>query len=276
MLKNITIGQFLPGDSFIHRLDPRMKVFLTVLLITSVLLSDSPAAYIFVIIFISICFISSKIPFSFLFRPLKALIPLVIFTMILNLFFISGKEPLLSFYFIKIYKEGIIISVTMIVRIFCLIASGSLLTYTTSPISLTDAIEQILSPLKVIRFPSHELAMMMSIALRFIPTLMEETEKIISAQKARGADFETGGLIRRAKSLIPIFIPLFVSAFRRADELALAMTCRCYTGGEGRSRLRVLKYGYRDLLGLLGMSAATAAVVLLNWVSSSGMLNIAL
>ena len=197
-------------------------------------------------------------------KSVKPIVPIIIFTGILNLFFVSTGDVVFSWTIIKITTDGIRTMIFMAVRIVFLICGTSLLTYTTSPIALTDAIERILSPLRVIKFPAHEIAMMMTIALRFIPTLIEETDKIMSAQKARGADLESGSLIHRAKALVPILIPLFVSAFRRAEELALAMECRCYHGGEGRTRLKQLKTTYRDYVALLVTAAFLAGVILLN------------
>ena len=197
-------------------------------------------------------------------KSVKPIVPIIIFTGILNLFFVSTGDVVFSWTIIKITTDGIRTMIFMAVRIVFLICGTSLLTYTTSPIALTDAIERILSPLRVIKFPAHEIAMMMTIALRFIPTLIEETDKIMSAQKARGADLESGSLIHRAKALVPILIPLFVSAFRRAEELALAMECRCYHGGEGRTRLKQLKTTYRDYVALLMTAAFLAGVILLN------------
>lgn len=249
MLKDITIGQFFPGKSIIHRLDPRFKIIITAIFITMLFCAQSGLGLLVGTIFLVGTFILSKIPFKMMLKALKPIIPIIIFTSILNLFFLDGVV-LFKLGFIKITDAGVETSIFMVVRIILLIAGSSLLTYTTSPITLTDAIEQLLSPLKKVKAPVHELAMMMTIALRFIPTLIEETDKIMAAQKARGADLESGSLMQRARALVPILIPLFVSAFRRAEELALAMECRCYHGGEGRTKLKVLKSGGKDYLAL--------------------------
>ena len=260
MIKDITIGQFFPGKSVIHRLDPRIKLLLTVMYIVMLFMADCFAGLGAGIFFLLISFLLSGIPMKMMAKSIKPIVPIIIFTGILNLFFISSGDVLLEWKFIKITSGGVTTMVFMAVRIVLLICGTSLLTYTTSPITLTDAIERILSPLKVIKFPAHEIAMMMTIALRFIPTLIEETDKIMSAQKARGADMETGSLIKRAKALIPILIPLFVSA----EELALAMECRCYHGGEGRTRLKQLRTAPRDYFAVAIGVAFIAAVIVLN------------
>jgi energy-coupling factor transport system permease protein len=249
MLKDITIGQFFPGDSVLHRMDPRFKIIITALFIAMLFTADTVVALIPGLIFMGMCYALSKIPFRLMVKSLKPILPIILFTSVLNIFFLNGVV-LFRIGFIKITIDGLQYTAIMILRIAALIAGSSLLTYTSSPISLTDAVESLLSPLKKLRFPVHELAMMMSIALRFIPTLIEETDKIMSAQKARGADMESGGLIHRAKALTPILIPLFVSAFSRAMELALAMECRCYQGGEGRTRLKQLKSVAADYIGV--------------------------
>ena len=263
MLKDITIGQYFPGTSFLHRLDPRIKLILTVVYIVMLFVVTNPIGFVIGIGLLVVSYAVSKIPARMMFKGLKPIIPIVIFTGILNLFFVSGT-PIVEWGFFKITYEGLRLAVIMAVRILALIAGASLLTYTTSPLELTNAIESLLKPLRVIRFPVHELAMMMTIALRFIPTLIEETDKIMSAQKARGADFESGNLIQRAKALIPILIPLFVSAFRRADDLAMAMECRCYRGGDGRTRMRQLHLGAVDLAGSLIVLGCLAGIICLN------------
>lgn len=263
MIKDITIGQFFPGKSVIHRLDPRIKLLLTALYIVMLFVAKGFSGLGVGIVYMLLAFLISGIPIKMMAKSVKPILPIIIFTGILNLFFITGGETLFEWKFIKISENGVTTMIFMAVRIILLICGTSLLTYTTSPITLTDAIERVLSPLKVIKFPAHEIAMMMTIALRFIPTLIEETDKIMSAQKARGADMETGNLIRRAKALIPILIPLFVSAFRRAEELALAMECRCYHGGEGRTRLKQLKTAPRDYAALFVTVAFLAAVIVL-------------
>lgn len=261
MLKDITIGQYFPGKSVVHKLDPRFKIIITGVFIAMLFSADGFIAMAVGIVFLIMSFLLSKIPFKLMLKSLKPIIPIIIFTSVLNIFFLDGA-PLFKIGFVKITDEGLRTSAFMIIRIVALIMGSSLLTYTTSPITLTDAIERLLSPLKKIKLPVHELAMMMTIALRFIPTLIEETDKIMSAQKARGADMESGSLLQRAKALTPILIPLFVSAFRRAEELAVAMECRCYQGGDGRTRLRQLKSTGGDYFAL-GLSIVFLDIVLL-------------
>ena len=263
MLKDITIGQYFPGHSVLHRLDPRIKMVLTIAYIVLLFLVKNSVGFLVSIVFLGVCYAVAKIPVKLILRSLKPIVPILIFTGALNLLFVSGEHPIFDWGVFHLSQEGIYTAITMAIRVLCLIAGSSLLTYTTSPIALTDAIERLLGPLKVLHFPVHELAMMMSIALRFIPTLIEETDKIMSAQKARGADLESGGLLQRAKALIPILIPLFVSAFRRAEELALAMECRCYHGGEGRTALRVLRYKAADYAVLAGFVVLTAGIIVL-------------
>ena len=263
MLKDITIGQFFPGNSFVHKMDPRMKIIATLLYIIMLFVAKHPLSLIVGIALLVLLYRVANIPLKMVTKSLKPVIPVILFTSILNIFFVTG-EVLVKFVFISITKEGLILAILMSLRIVCLIAGSSLLTYTTSPIELTDAIERLLNPLKKLKVPVHELSMMMTIALRFIPTLIEETDKIINAQKARGADMESGGMMQRAKALIPILIPLFVSSFRRADELAMAMECRCYRGGDGRTRMKQLKYSSRDWVALVVMLLGIAAVILMN------------
>ena len=248
MISDITLGQFFPGYSILHRLDQRTKIILTVLFIASVFVSDNPVSFIALLFFTVLLVITGRISIKVILKGLKPLIFILIFTSLLNVFMTVGTgQPLFEFYFIKVYNEGIIRAVFMSLRVILLIIGSSmLLTYTTSPISLTDGIESLLSPLKLVGLPVHSFAMMMSIALRFIPTLVEETEKIMNAQKSRGADFSSGGLIKRARALIPLLVPLFVSAFKRADELACAMECRCYRGDKNRTKLVKLSYKPRD------------------------------
>ena len=247
MLKDITLGQYFPGNSIIHRLDPRTKLLFLVVYIAALFVAASWISYGLMLSFLIFVIAVSKIPVKSILRGMKPLVFILAFTAILNIFFTGGKTVLVEFWGLSITKEGIIRAVFMISRIMMLITGTFLLTYTTSPIALTDGLESLLGPLKKIHLPVHELSMMMCIALRFIPTLIEETDKIMSAQKARGADFESGNLIQRVKALIPILIPLFVSAFRRADELATAMECRCYHGGEGRTKMKLLRYKRCDL-----------------------------
>ena len=265
MLRDITIGQHFPGNSLVHRFDPRLKLVLTVAYIVLLFAASNPLGLTLSILFLGVMYKVAKIPVKMIGKSLKPILPIVLFTAVLNLFFVSGEgDPLVHFWFLNIYAEGVRYAVLMAVRVMALIAGTSLLTYTTSPIVLTDAIEQLLKPLGKLHFPVHELAMMMSIALRFIPTLIEETDKIMSAQKARGADLESGGVMQRAKALLPILIPLFVSAFRRADELALAMECRCYHGGEGRTRMKQMHLSGRDVVSGVITAAVFAGVILLN------------
>ena len=245
MLKDITIGQYFPGKSVLHRLDPRMKLLLTVGYIVMLFAVNNPLGLLIGVAFLIFAYAISTIPPKMILKSLKPVIPIIVFTTILNMFFVEG-DPNFEWGFLSVSRQGLLTAVVMTIRIICLIAGTSLLTYTTSPIALTDGLERLLKPLKKVHFPVHELSMMMTIALRFIPTLIEETDKIMSAQKARGADLESGGLMQRAKALIPILIPLFVSAFRRADELALAMECRCYRGDVGRTRMKQLHYSWQD------------------------------
>ncbi len=246
MLRDITIGQHLPGNSPLHRLDPRLKLLLTLAFIVILFVGTNPLGILLSLLFLVFCYAIAKIPAKMMWKSMKPLLPIIAVTAILNLLFIPG-QAVFSFWIIKITYEGIRYAILLAVRIVALILGASLLTYTTSPIVLTDAIERLLSPLAKLHFPAHELAMMMTIALRFVPTLVEETDKIMSAQKARGAELDNGSLVQRVKALVPVLIPLFLSAFRRADELALAMECRCYHGGEGRTRLRQLHIGGYDV-----------------------------
>lgn len=264
MIKDITIGQYFPGKSVLHRMDARVKILLTAAFIVMLFMAKSIEALLVGVLFTILAFLISRIPVRMMGKSLKPIVPIVIFTAVLNLFFIRTGDVLWEWKFIKLTQDGVDTSVFMVVRIICLICGSSLLTYTTSPIELTDAIEKLLGPLKKIKVPVHELAMMMTIALRFIPTLIEETDKIINAQKARGADMETGGLIQKTKALIPILIPLFVASFRHAEELALAMECRCYHGGEGRTRMKQLKMSITDLWGSLFCGVFLAGVIAVN------------
>lgn len=267
MIKDITLGQYFPGNSPVHHLDSRVKIILTIVFIVMLFLAKNIWGLLIGVVFTALTFAISKIPFKMIIKSLKPIVPIIVFTAILNLFFIRTGSPLLEIKFIKITDDGINTAFFMIIRIICLIVGTSLLTYTTSPIDLTDAIERLLSPLKKIKVPVHELAMMMTIALRFIPTLIEETDKIMSAQKARGADMETGSLVQRAKALIPILIPLFVSSIRRAEELALAMECRCYHGGEGRTRMKQLRITVVDYIAVVYTIIFMSGVVLINMLS---------
>lgn len=262
MLKDITLGQFFPGDTLAHKLDPRTKLLVTVFYVVALFTAKSYIAYGLLILTLIVAVRISRVGAKALFKGLKPVLFIIAFTALLNLFYTPGTE-LCHFWIFRITIGGVRAAITMMLRITLLIMGTFLLTYTTSPIRLTDGLESLLGPLKKIKVPVHELAMMMSIALRFIPTLIEETDKIMSAQKARGADFETGSLMQRAKALVPLLVPLFVSAFRRADELATAMECRCYHGDEGRTKLNVLHYQTRDYLVLGYYAVLVAAVIAL-------------
>lgn len=262
MIKDITIGQYIPGDSFIHKLDARVKILLSLLFIIDLFLIKDFKGYIVIFAFVFMAISISKIKFKYIYKGLKPIFILMIITALFNVFLTRGSgEPLIHWGFIKVYEEGIRTAVFMVLRLIFLIIGTSLLTLTTSPIELTDGIEKLLGPFKKIGVPAHELAMMMTIALRFIPTLMDETDKIMKAQKARGADFETGNIIQRAKSLIPLLVPLFISSFRRADELAMAMEARCYRGGDGRTRMKILKITSKDYVAVAIMFALTGVII---------------
>jgi energy-coupling factor transport system permease protein len=250
-LKDITLGQYFPGNSVVHRMDPRAKLIFIVLYIVALFIAHFLVTYGILLLVLALCIFLSKVKLSVILRGMKPVLLVIVITAILNLFYTPG-DPIAQFWIFKITLEGIWSAFFMILRITMLITCTFLLTYTTSPILLTDGMEKLMNPLKVIKVPVHELSMMMSIALRFIPTLIEETDKIMSAQRARGADFDTGNLMQKAKALVPLLVPLFISAFRRADELAIAMECRCYHGGEGRTRLRQLKYQGVDIAALAG------------------------
>ena len=262
MLKDITLGQFFPGNTLAHRLDPRTKLIFTVLYIVALFCAKSFVSYGLMALWLVTAVRVSRVGYKALVKGLKPVWFIIVFTAVLNLIYIKGT-PLVTIWKFTIYREAVETAVFMILRIAMLIMGTFLLTYTTSPIRLTDGLESLLSPLTKLHAPVHELAMMMAIALRFIPTLIEETDKIMSAQKARGADFESGGLLQRAKALIPILVPLFISAFRRADELATAMECRCYNGGEGRTKLHVLRFALRDWAVMAGFAVLCAAVIAL-------------
>lgn len=264
MIKDITLGQYFPGNSVIHNLDPRVKIILTMLYIVFLFVISSAVSYAFAVAVTLVLVYLTRIPLKMYFRGLKPLLFILVFTAVLNIFYSAG-EPLLEFWIFSITANGIKNAVFMILRIFMLVIATSMLTYTTSPIVLTNGLERLLSPLSKIKVPVHEFSMMMTIALRFIPTLLEETDKIMNAQKARGADFETGGLIKRAKALAPIIIPLFISAFRRADELATAMECRCYTGSsEGRTHYVSYTATKRDFFACIIVFLIIVTAVFLN------------
>ena len=265
MLKNITLGQYFPGSTFVHRLDPRTKLIIIVVYIVALFLVDKITAYLPVIAFLALSVMISKIKLKALLSGMKPMFIIIAITAVINLFFTSG-DTIVELWIITITKEGVRAAVFMLLRISLLIMGTFMLTYTTAPMQLTDGLESLLGPLKKIKIPVHELAMMMSIALRFIPTLIEETDKIMNAQKARGADFETGGLVQKAKAMLPLLIPLFISAFRRADELATAMESRCYSGGEGRTKMKQLRYGSIDLTaGAAGIVMLAAGILLNNF-----------
>ena len=265
MIKDITIGQYFPGESFVHKMDPRMKILLTVCYIVALFLVSNMLGFLVVGALMAAIIISSKISYKIILKSIKPLLFIIIFTGIFNIFYGSGPPLFENIAWLKwLTLDGILNALFIIIRIVLLILGTSFMTYTTSPVLLTDALERLFKPLKYIKVPVHEMAMMMTIALRFIPTLIDETEKIMNAQKARGADFETGSIIKRAKALIPILVPLIVSAFRRAEELADAMECRCYNGDEGRTRYKVYYFGYRDYIAAAIMALVTASVVLIN------------
>lgn len=262
MLKDITIGQHFPGHSVLHRCDPRLKLVATIAYIIVLFIAPNPLGLALSIGLLALLYRIARIPGRMILKSLKPIVPIILFTAVLNLFFVTGQgEPLVHFWVLNIYAEGIKYAVLLAVRVCALIAGTSLLTYTTSPIVLTDAIESLLRPLAKLHFPVHELAMMMTIALRFIPTLIEETEKIMNAQKARGAMLDSGTMTERVKALVPVLIPLFISAFRRADELAMAMECRCYRGGDGRTRLKVLRCEKQDYIDLAVCIACFAVIL---------------
>ncbi len=265
MISDITLGQFFPGTSPVHRLDPRTKIILALLFIVGIFLAKNPLSLLVFIIITIVMIPVSGIGFSVILKTLKPIVLILIFTSLMNIFLTKVEgDPLLAFWIVKIYKEGLLRALFMSVRVIVLIIGTSmLLTYTTSPISLTDGIEDLLKPLKYIKVPVHLFAMLMTIALRFIPTLVEETEKIMNAQKSRGADFTSGSLVKRAKALIPLLVPLFVSAFKRAEELATAMECRCYRGDVNRTKLVKLTYRAADILWMLGGALIFAGIILL-------------
>ncbi len=266
-MKGIAFGQYYPASSVMHRLDPRMKIIIAILYIVASFLCSNVFSFALLLISALALILISRIPVRIVLNSIKAIIFIMVFTAVLNIFLTKDTTtaPIFSWWIISIYESGLYNAAFIVIRIVAMIiGTGIFLTYTTTPIQLTDGLEQLLSPLKVFKIPVHEFAMMMTIALRFIPTIIEETEKIMAAQKARGADFTSGSLIKRAKALIPILIPLFISAFRRAGELATAMTCRCYRGGQGRTRLNVLKFSFRDFAALFVMILFGAGIVLIN------------
>lgn len=260
MIRDITLGQYYPGDSVIHRLDARVKIVATLLFIVELFIVDNFIGFIIAAGALAAVILASKVPFSYIVRGLKPIFVILCFTFVLNMFMVDGRV-LVRFGFLKITEEGLRLAVFMAVRLILLLLGSSMLTLCTRPLSLTDGIERLLSPLKKIGVPAHEIAMMMTIALRFIPTLLEETDKIMKAQQARGADFESGNIIQRAKSLVPILVPLFVSAFRIAQDLAMAMEARCYRGGEHRTRLHELKLKQLDYGAIVAMILFLAVII---------------
>ena len=270
MLKDNTFGQYFPGESAFHKMDPRMKLIVAILYIVIIFFAKNVLSFAFLVLATLAMILASRLSLKVVLRGVRPVLIIILFTMVFNVLFTTDEtaKPLASFWIFDIYRQGIIRAILMGLRVVILVvSSGVLLTYTTSPLALSDAIERLLRPLKVIHVPVHEFAMMMTIALRFIPTLIEETDKIMSAQKARGADFNSGSLVHRAKALIPILIPLFVSAFKRAEELAVAMECRCYRGDKGRTKLRHLKYRMTDFVFLLMFVAALVAIICINHFS---------
>lgn len=260
MIKDITIGQYIPGDSYVHKLDPRIKILISFVYIINLFIVNNFTGYLFIVFFTFLSIFISKIHLRYIYKGLKPIFVLILITALLNVFMTPGSELIFKWSFLTVYKEGLVLAAFMVLRLVFLIIGTSLITLTTSPIELTDGIEKLLKPFSKIGVPAHELAMMMTIALRFIPTLMDETDKIMKAQTARGADFENGNLVKRAKNLIPILVPLFISSFRRADELAMAMEARCYRGGEGRTRMKILKLTSRDF----GASFITGILVVIS------------
>ncbi len=264
MIKDITIGQYFPGNSFIHRLDARTKIVFTVVILVFMFFCKNFWSLGLLCGFAFVTYLFSKISLKVVVKSLKPLLPIIILTTILQLYYSKGGETVFQWKVIEITEKGIYMAIFIAVRIISLLVISSLLTYTTAPTDLTDAIEKLLSPLKIFKIEVHTFAMMMTIALRFIPTLVDEIDRIMSAQKARGADFESGNIVNRVKALFPIFVPLFISAFKRAFELADAMLCRCYTGGEGRTRLREMKFTYRDVIALVIVVFIFSGVIALN------------
>ena len=263
MLKDITLGQYFPGNSFVHLLDPRTKLIVLLVYIVSLFMAVSWVSYALCLAFLIFSIAISTIPVKSILKGMKPLMFILAFTGILNVFFTAGETVLVDLGIVTITLEGLVRAFFMMIRILMLVTGTFLLTYTTSPISLTDGLEALMDPLKVIHVPVHELSMMMCIALRFIPTLIEETDKIMSAQKARGADFESGSLLERVNALVPILVPLFISAFRRADELATAMECRCYQGGDGRTKMKLLRYHRNDFQAFGAAAGLLIAVIAL-------------
>ena len=265
MIRDITLGQYYPGSSFIHKIDPRVKILSTFLYIIGLFFIETIIDYIWIVLFLGIVIAVSKVPIKFMIKGLRPLIIIILITFGINIFMTPG-ELMYSIGFLKVTREGLNQGLFMGIRLILLIIGSSVLTLTTKPIKLADGIEKLLNPFKKIGVPSHELAMMMTIALRFIPTLLEETDKIMKAQMARGADFESGNIFKRAKSLIPLLVPLFISAFRRADELAMAMEARCYNGGDNRTRMHEIKFEGKDLLSLVTVVFLVAVLIVKKYI----------
>lgn len=272
MIRDITIGQYYPADSILHRLDPRVKLIGTFVFIVSLFAFNSVYGYIAVALFLATIIKISKVPFGFIVKGLKAVVVLLLFTMFFNLFLTSQGEEIFSLWIFRVTDVGIRSAVFMAIRLIFLILGSSLMTFTTTPNQLTDGLEKVMRPLNRIKVPVHEIAMMMSIALRFIPILLEETDKIMKAQMARGADFESGGLMKKAKSLIPLLVPLFVSAFRRANDLAMAMEARCYRGGDGRTKMKPLHYNSRDYISYLMMLLYLGVLIGISFIHKAGII----
>lgn len=267
MLSDITLGQYFPGNSFIHRLDPRTKILATLIYIVAIFFANTPLTYGLLAGFAAIVIIVSRLPLGLVFSSLKPIWIIVVLTMLIHMFTAPGENIVYAWKFLKVTAEGLDLGIKMAVRLILLLLFSSILTFTTSPIVLTDGIEKLLRPFKAIGVPAHEMAMMMTIALRFIPTLLEETDRIMKAQTARGADFGSGNILQRMKNMLPLLVPLFISAFRRADELATAMEARCYRGGEGRTRMHELAYSSRDYVAFILVIALAAVLAFLRWGS---------
>ena len=265
MLSNITLGQYFPGQSYIHRLDPRTKILATLIYIIAIFFAEVPASYGLLAAFAAVVIGLSQLPLLLILRSLKPILIIVLLTLGIHMFTSPGTEIVFSWKFLSVTKEGLELGLKMAARLILLLLFSSVLTFTTSPIVLTDGIEHLLRPFKGLGVPAHELAMMMTIALRFIPTLLEETDRIMKAQTARGADFASGNLLQRVKNMLPLLVPLFISAFRRADELAVAMEARCYCGGEGRTRMHQLAYTWKDYLALVAVVALAVGLAVWRW-----------
>lgn len=271
MLSDITLGQYFPGNSFIHRLDPRTKILATIIYIIAIFFADKPLAYGLLGAFAAVVIFISRLPWLLVFKSLKPIWIIVVLTMLIHMFTAPGEHIVFTWKFLSVTEEGLSMGLKMAIRLILLLLFSSVLTFTTSPIVLTDGIESLLRPLKSVGVPAHELAMMMTIALRFIPTLLEETDRIMKAQTARGADFASGNILERMKNMLPLLVPLFISAFRRADELAVAMEARCYRGGEGRTRMHELAYCGRDYLALALALTLAVLLAVLRWGNICGL-----